>query len=309
MEKPDWTPSGHRTYYYDDGVTKRYEGNYVNGVKQGEFTYYARDGKKRATIFYVDGIVTGNPRLYDVGNEHTSVMYTFDYGILTGSVHRNNNNIIGVYNYEDKNRFHDPDLPLPPPIGTMWHGDSTIDNPTEMFRGTVWSWIKNSYYIDDQGATRDVSIWIREPDSTGGGTNYGPYLIMNDFTEMREDGAALNTGKYVRKMNGDESTSVLDGIEYTWDYATSLPITKSHWDMGVQRKMEVLELNDKVTIDTQRTWHYIVKNSAGSVWENGWFSTYDITQDIHTVLTPTLRFSFNGQQVATVNQQKQDTLG
>lgn len=307
MEKPDWTPSGHRTYYYEDGVTKRYEGNYVNGVKQGEFTYYARDGKKRATIFYVDGIVTGNPRLYDVGNEHTSVMYTFDYGILTGSVHRNNNNIIGVYNYEDKNRFHDPDLPLPPPIGTMWHGDSTIDNPTEMFRGTVWSWIKNSYYIDDQGATRDVSIWIREPDSTGGGTNYGPYLIMNDFTEMREDGATLNTGKYVRKMNGDESTSVLDGIEYTWDYATSLPIINIHWDMGDEVKVEVLELKN-TTIQTQRVWQTtFIENTKATT---GWIATYDIEQDIHTVITPTFDYTFDpNTQVASIVQYKEDTLG
>lgn len=307
MEKPDWTPSGHRTYYYPDGITKRYEGTYQNGVKQGEFTYYSSDGKKRAVITYADGIVTGTPKLFDVNSEHRSVVYEFDFGTLTGSVHYNNNNIIGVYNYEDKNRFHDPDLPLPPPVGTMWHADSTIENPAEMFRGTVWSWIKNSFYIDDDGFTRDVSVWIREPDSTGGSSNYGPFLLMNEFTEMREDGTTLDTGIYVRKTVNDESTSVIDGVENAWDHKTSLPIINCHWDMGSEIKVEVLELND-VTIQNQRVWQNIlISNNKATT---GWIATYDIRQDIHTVITPTFNYTFDpNTQVASIVQYKQDTLG
>lgn len=307
MVKPDWTPSGYRTYYYSDGVTKRYEGMFENGVKQGDFTYYSSDGKKRAIIHYVDGVVTGIPKLFDVGSEHMSVNYQFDFGILTSSVHYNNNNIIGVYNYEDKNRFHDPDLPFPPPVGTMWHGDSTIDNPTEMFRGTVWSWIKNAFYIDDDGVTKEVSVWLREPDSTGGSSNYGPFLLMNEFTEMRENGATLNTGKYVRKIENEISSSVIDGIENGWDEATSLPIINIHWDMGDEVKVEVLELKN-TTIQTQRVWQTVfIENTKATT---GWIATYDIEQDIHTVITPTFDYTFDpNTQVASIVQYKEDTLG
>lgn len=307
MVKPDFAPTGLRTYYYSDGVTKRYEGRFVNGVKQGDFKYWTSTGELRAVVTYIDGIVTGSPKLFDVGSSHLSSVYEFDLGILKSSVHYNNSNTIATFNYEDKNRYNDPELPAPPPVGTMWHAETSIENPAEMFRGTVWSYIKNSFYIDDDGVTRNMTVWVREPDSAGGGSNYGPFLLMNEFTEMREDGSTLNNGQYERLITNDVSTSVVDGNEVLWDHDTGMIIWKSHWDMGKQTQVELLQLSAKNIMD-QRTWQDV--KIANDKATTGWVAAYDIQQNIHSVLTPTFNYTFDSNtQVASVVQYKEDILG
>lgn len=307
MIKPDWTPSGLRTYYYEDGVTKRYEGNYSSGIKQGEFKYWDRNGQLRAVITYQDGIITGTPILYDTNGTHQSVVYSFDLGILQDSVHYNNGNIIGVYNYEDKNRYDDPTQAAPPPVGTLWQGDASIGNPAEIFRNTVWTYVNNAFYIDDSGATKEVKVWLREPDSTGGSSNYGPFLLMHDFTEMREDGSILDNGEYTRVLNDEVSTSVITGLENLWDGKTGMVLTNCYWNLGDQTKMEILQSTAASTVD-QRVWQEVlVVNDKATT---GWFAAYDIKEKIHSIPTPTYRYTFDqNTQVATIDQYKQDTLG
>jgi|GEM_PF-2219169 len=49
---------GKCTFYYPDG-TKRMEGKYVNGAKQGSFTYWKESGAKDKLVNYKDGMVDG----------------------------------------------------------------------------------------------------------------------------------------------------------------------------------------------------------------------------------------------------------
>lgn len=306
-DKPNWCPTGHRVYYYEDGQTKRYEGDYVEGVKNGVFTFYTPDGKKRAVMEYEDGVLVRQPKLYDSGNLHTSVVYNFDYGLLLDSSHYNNGNIIAHFNFEDKNNFNDPDLPTPPPVGTLWQGDSSIENPADLFRGTIWSFVKNAYHIDDNGNEKPVTIWLREPNTFGGGAlSLGPYLLMNEFNEMWEDGIEINRGIYSRKVVDGQSTSWIDDEEILSDHDTGLPVLKIHWNMGDQFKAEILQLY-KVDPANQKVWQEV--NIANRKLVDGIISIHDVSQDIHTVLVPTFKFSYDqSTQECILKQYHKDTM-
>ena len=67
---------GKWTYYYDDGITVEEIGHYVNGVQEGEWKSYHKNGKQKAQSTFIKGKREGKRLLFDEkGNLEKTEMY------------------------------------------------------------------------------------------------------------------------------------------------------------------------------------------------------------------------------------------
>jgi len=70
--------------FYEDG-TMDYEGNYLDGVEHGYWSYYWENGNLKSKEFYEFGLEEGTMYDYDKnGNE--SIKYVYSKGILISKV-------------------------------------------------------------------------------------------------------------------------------------------------------------------------------------------------------------------------------
>lgn len=257
----DFTPNGHKIFYWPNG-NKRMEGTWSDGRKTGTFTYYNEDGTINNTIEYTNDLANGECKRYL--NNGVVMNYKYDSGSLLSSKEYVAGTLIGDYTYADALLSVDPDAPKPPEIGTLFHSYNG-KHPSEIFQGTVWTYIENSYEIDDNGRKVPVDVWLREPD---GGN--GPYVYNGDFIEYRvSDGTKLRTGTYGRIFEtGKKAVSVLDGKEYLYRANGSL-MYKGEWNNGA--KIGTVEFYD----EKNRVWKGINLNNS-SKYIDGYYNIMDI---------------------------------
>lgn len=195
----DLKPNGYKVFYYPNG-NKMMEGNFKNGFKDGQFIFYNLDGKKTLTCFYNDGTIDKTVECFN-SSEKKTVEYDYDSGSLHSSIEYLNEIIIGRYTYADANTVLNDSIP---PVNSIYHAYGN-ENPMELFPGTVWTYVENSYVINENGEEKPVNVWLREPNFST-----GPYIYNGDFSEYRsETGSLLRTGTYVRNDN-DYKESVLE---------------------------------------------------------------------------------------------------
>lgn len=257
----DFTPKGKKTFYWPNG-NKRLEGEWVDGLKTGEFKYYNEDGTLNQTITYNNNIPNGVAKR--VLNDKTVMEYEYTDGTLMRSNEYINNVLIGTYGYSDALIYPDPDAPDPPPIGTLYHAFNG-KHPGEIFKGTLWTYIENSFHVDNNGNQVPVDVWLRE-----GSVGKGPYIYDGPFIEYRvSDGSVLRKGSYIRKIVPDQaSTSLLNGDEYLYRENGS-PMYHSVWRSGV--KVSKVEYYDSKS----RIWKAVTLGSD-SKYVDGFYDIFDL---------------------------------
>lgn len=260
-DRSEFRPNGTKVFYWPNG-NKRLEGTFEKGEKVGEFKFYNEDGSLNSTISYKNDVPNGNAIRYY--NTKPVMKYNYSDGTLQGSLEYISDVLIGEYSYSDALIYPDPDAPEPPPIGTLYHSYNG-KHPGEIFKGTLWSYVENSYEVDNNGNSVPVDVWLREPN---GGR--GPFVYNGAFKEYRaSNGKLLRTGSYYRKIKpGSASESYLHGPEVLYRENGST-IYKGKWDIGVKiEKVEFLDSKDRV-------WK-AVNLTADSKYKDGSYNILDI---------------------------------
>lgn len=269
----DFMPKGKKIYYWPNG-NKRMEGQWESGKKNGEFIFYDQNGKVTQRLTYLNDILDGSVK--KILNEKTVIDYSYEAGTLNGSKEYIGNTLIGVYGYSDALIYPDPDSPEPPPVGTIYHAYNG-KSPAEIYKGTLWTYIENSFEIDDNGNKVPVDVWLRE-----GNGGHGPYIYNGEFIEYRTtDGTMLRKGKYSRKITSNAASSaVLHGEEYLYR-SNGSPIYHAKWNMG--DKVDKVEYYD----NKSRIWKS-VNLKTPTTYSNGIYNIWDIGLDgnINYVFNP-----------------------
>lgn len=257
----EFKPNGHKVYKWSNG-NKMIEGTWKDGFKHGEFTYYNQDGSINQIINYNMGLIVGEAHRYL--NNKKVMTYKYDSNTLLSSKEYYNTTLIGEYSYSDALVFPDPDAPTPPPVGTLYHAYDG-KHPGEIFKGTLWTYVENSFEVDANGNKRPVDVWLRE--ASGG---KGPYVYNGAFTEYRTtDGSKLRAGFYVRVIIPDQpSISLLQGDEYLYRENGST-MYHGKWNKGI--KIDKVEFSD----NKDRIWKSINLNSDSS-YKDGIYNIWDI---------------------------------
>lgn len=263
-EQNNFTPNGFKTFYWPNGNI-RMTGNWSDGRRTGEFKFYNEDGTLSNIINFSGDVLDGDVEKHL--NSKVVMRYEYSDGTLQSSEEYVNNILMGEYGYSDALVYPDPDAPDPPPIGTLYHSYNG-KHPGELFKGTLWTYVENSFEIDNNGNQVPVDIWLREPN---GGR--GPYVYNGNFLEYRiSDGTILRKGSYIRKIiPGEASVSLLDGDEYLYR-ANGSTMYHGIWDQG--SKVTKVEFFD----EQNRVWKFINLNSDAS-YKDGYYSIWDIGLD------------------------------
>lgn len=280
MAKNDFLPDGKKTMYWENG-NKRMECTFLNGKKVGEAIIYNEDGVKVQTINYSNGFMEGTNTRYK--DNKVISEYVYSSGTLTSNKEYLNNILVGEYRYEDKFVFVDSDSLQPPPVGSIYHA---VDgkHPSEVYKGTLWTFIENSYLTDGD---QPVAVWLREPN---GGK--GPYIYVGPFTEYYSDGSKLRVGSYTRIIQGNDATSILDGSETLYRKG-GVEIYNANWNNG--KKVGRILFKD----DKGREWKR-VNIDDDEKYTDGIYRIWDIGYD-----DKVLEYNFDANtQVATLKLQK-----
>lgn len=263
MVTSDFTPNGHKVFYWGNG-NKRLEGEWRDGKKVGLFTIYNQDGSINQTIQYSNDVIDGRSNRYYEGD--VCMQYEYSTGTLTSSLEYLNNVLIGEYGYGDALVFGDQNGPTPPPIGTILHATDG-KHPGEIYKGTLWTFVENSFNTDENGHDKPVAVWLREPN---GGK--GPYIYIGDFKEYYSSGKILRKGSYNRIVQpGNGSISVLNGPETIWRGSGAM-IYSVNWTNGI--KTGFIEFRD----DKERVWKK-VKLDEAEKYVDGIYNVFDIGMD------------------------------
>lgn len=263
MVTSDFTPNGRKVFYWGNG-NKRLEGEWRDGKKVGLFTIYNQDGSINQTIQYSNDVIDGRSNRYYEGD--VCMQYEYSTGTLTSSLEYLNNVLIGEYGYGDALVFGDQNGPTPPPIGTILHATDG-KHPGEIYKGTLWTFVENSFNTDENGHDKPVAVWLREPN---GGK--GPYIYIGDFKEYYSSGKILRNGSYNRIVQpGKGSISVLNGTETIWRGSGAM-IYSVNWTNGI--KTGFIEFRD----DKERVWKK-VKLDEAEKYVDGIYNVFDIGMD------------------------------
>lgn len=273
MVNSDFVPNGRKTFYWDNG-NKRLEGEFRDGVRVGVFNIYNYDGTINQTIKYSNDLIHGECDRFYKGK--ICMKYEYSTGTLVSSMEYLNSILIGEYGYGDALVFGDQNGPTPPPIGTILHATDG-KHPGEVFKGTLWTFVENSFKTDENGQTKPVAVWLREPN---GGK--GPYIYIGDFKEYYSSGNILRKGSYNRIIqSGKGSISVLNGPETIWRDGGAM-IYHVTWNNGL--KTGFIEFKD----DKERVWKKVRLDEAEK-YIDGIYNVFDIGMDgdITYVFDPT----------------------
>ena len=267
MDISDFTPNGYKTFYWSNG-NKRLEGNWVDGKKDGVFKYYNEDGTLNNTMEYSADMTQGESNRYYNGDK--VMTYNYDSGSIVSSMEYLNNILVGEYSYSDAMIFIDPDAAEAPAVGTIFHSYDG-KHPSEIYQGTIWTYVENSYELDINGQKVPVDIWLREPNGSGGGSGGGSYIYNGPFSEYRATtGKKLRTGSYSMIAElGKKNVSVLHGFDMLYRPSGNV-MYKGEWDMGVKvNKVEFYDSKD-------RLWKSITLGE-GSKYVDGFYNVMDTT--------------------------------
>lgn len=249
------TPNGYMTLFHANG-NKMLEGEFKDGDKVGVFKYYDLNGNLVSEINYADDAVSGNINCYNDRGDIT-VIYNYDGGSIQGSVEFLNQVKVGEYSYVGEYDFIGDSKA--PPINTLYHAFDD-KHPSEIFPGTLWTFVENSFKVDESGNIKPVSIWLREPN-----ISRGPFIYNGPFSEYRSNGTLFRQGTYVR----DGKTSNIDGYLTTFRPDGRTMLFKGKYDNGV--KIDKLEYYDSLN----RIWKSVVIGSGTQLYLNGIYRVYD----------------------------------
>lgn len=252
--------NGYVTYYHSNG-NKMFEGEFRNGVKIGKFKYYDLNGKLVTEITYSDDAITGDVNCFNNKGQLT-VKYDYSGGSIQGSTEYLNEVRYGEYRYGGATDYEISGAGSPPPINTIFHAFDD-KHPSEIFPGTLWTFLENSYKVDDTGVTKPVSLWLREPN-----VSRGPYIYVGEFTEYRNDGTLFRSGSYVR--SDDESGSSIHGTLNTYRENGSILLFKGEYNKGV--KTNKLEYYDTLN----RVWKSVNIGDGTKLYNDGYYVVFDV---------------------------------
>lgn len=245
--------NGQRTFRYPNGNVMM-TGTYVNGKKHGRFTYHDINGYEIASILYVNDVPEGDATFSY--NHSQLVSYKCSNGGLTGSTEYLDGRKFAVYNYGDVNVAVDGSNGGPPPVGSLYHAVDLIA-PAERFPGTLWTYVENEYYIDDNGERKSVPVWLREANFS-----QGPYIYDGHFEEWMVNGMYLFVeGSYSRlpnntkesKIHGPQSTRRENStalFEATYEYGKKTgTIVYSNKDGQIWKSVNISKTINKIYDD------------------------------------------------------------
>lgn len=259
----DFVPNGKKIMYWDNGKIKM-EGEWQDGKRVGLFKLYDRGGNLVTTINYSNDLIHDEVNRYYEGD--VTLKYIYNTGTLLRSDEYLNTLLVGTYGYGDAYIYTETDAVQPPPIGTLYHSYNG-EHPAELFKGTLWTYVENEYFINDQGNEQAVDIWLREPN---GGK--GPYVYIGDFKEYYNSGKLLRSGSYKRIVkDGEASISVLNGPESLYREDGSV-VYQSKWENGL--KTDFVKFGDKQS----RMWK-TVRLGNKELYETGTYNVFDIGMD------------------------------
>ena len=243
-------PEGYKEYLWPNGY-KRLTGTWTNGKKNGLFTYYNEDGTVNTTINYVDDHIDGEVKRYY--NDQLNTLYNYEADVIITGKGYINNTLIGEYTYSDSITTGQEQTLEAPEVGTIFHAYNG-KHPSELFPGTLWTYVENSYELDANGKKVPVDIWLREAGGIGTGASDSviEYIYNGPFSEYRSDnGSKIRTGNYIKvNSDGEPSKYALDGEEILYKNNDNI-MYHCNWRNG--SKIGSIEFYD----DNNRIWKRI----------------------------------------------------